>query len=214
MLPARLPAVPLACPPLSRFAGSQKKPQRRLRRWRCRARFGSRVLVARSFLTSQCELCPLPPFEPVSKAVGAPVDPPRQRDEIARIGQFIAPTICPPPGGSPGGELGPLQQLGSAHAVYAHGAGHCFVIRPPCDLDQSAPTESAAITRLSVAQVFPALVSLLRFCRPPYLAGIDEAARLMADLGEKRSQPYWCGDLELDARSPDIGVPVLRPAGR
>src|SRR5690606_13930645 len=37
-----------ACPPLSRFVGSQKKPQKRLRWWRCRARCGSRVLVARS----------------------------------------------------------------------------------------------------------------------------------------------------------------------
>src|SRR5690606_2671556 len=38
----------LFSPPLSRFAGSQKKPQKRLRWWRCRARCGSRVLVARS----------------------------------------------------------------------------------------------------------------------------------------------------------------------
>src|SRR5690606_37427914 len=37
-----------ACPPVSRFAESQKKPQRRLRRWRCRARFWTRVLAARS----------------------------------------------------------------------------------------------------------------------------------------------------------------------
>src|SRR5690606_8484313 len=49
-----------ACPPLSRSAGSQKKPQRRLRRWRCRARFWTRVLVARSSLHLIHRLCVVP----------------------------------------------------------------------------------------------------------------------------------------------------------
>src|SRR5690606_16024761 len=160
-------------------AGSQKKPQRRLRRWRCRARFWTRVLVARSLPASQCELCTFPALKPVSKAVGAPVDPPRQRDEIARIGQLIASMRCPPPCRSPSSDLWPLQQLGAAHAVDPHGAGHCFVIRPPCELDHSAPTKPAAVSRLRVTKILAALVPFLRFSRPPYLAGVDKAARLM-----------------------------------
>src|SRR5690606_15191614 len=124
-------------------------------------RCGTRVFVARSCDASQCKLCPLPALKPVCKAVHPAIDALSQCDEVASIGQLIATTICPPPGRSPSSELWPLQQLGSAHTVDAQGQRHGGVIRPPCDLDQPPAPVPAAVSRLRVAQVLPALVALL-----------------------------------------------------
>src|SRR5690606_34040390 len=96
----------------------------------------------------------------------------------------------------------------------AQDAGHCFVIRPPDDLDQPPAPVPAAGSRLRVTKILAALVAFLCLCRAPELAGVDEAARFMADLSEEGGQACWRGDLELDTRCPDIRVPVLRAAGR
>src|SRR5690606_31960510 len=163
----------------------------------------TRVLVARSLPASQCKLCPLPALKPVCKAVHPAIDALSQCDEVASISQLIATTICPPPGRSPSSELRPLQQLGPVHAVDAQGAGHCFIIRPPGDLDQPPAPVPAAVSRLRVAQVLPALVALLCLCRAPDLAGVRKPSRFMAELGEEGGQSHRGGDIELDARSPD-----------